>query len=300
MSDLDTLYNTISSCIIEISHTIRKFNPISLGSTIGSENSSGEQVKELDLFCNNLLIEKLSKLSSVRNIASEEEDELIPINKEGKYLVSFDPLDGSSNIDSNILVGTIFCVFEYVDDEQLKDGSNIVMSGYSLYGGSTQLIVCKEKNTSMYNLNPENNTWNRINDNYKMKDKGNIYSINESHKYNYNININTFTDLLIDKNYSARWVGSLVADFHRTLLKSGVVMYPGNDKNIEGKIRLVYEAYPLAYIMENSNGTSFDGKDRMLSIPFPQNNIHKRIPIFYGSKYEMNELMNTINWMLFY
>ena len=137
MNDLDTLYNTITSCIVEISQNIRKFNPISLGATIGSENSSGEQVKELDLYCNNLLIEKLSKLSSVKYIASEEEEELIPINEDGKYLVSFDPLDGSSNIDSNILVGTIFCVFEYVNDEQLKDGSNIVMSGYSLYGGST-------------------------------------------------------------------------------------------------------------------------------------------------------------------
>ena len=155
MSDLNTLYNTLSDCVIEISHVIRKFNPISLGSTVGSENSSGEQVKKLDLLCNNLLIEKLSQLSCVKCIASEEEEELIKVNENGKYLVSFDPLDGSSNIDCNITVGTIFCVFEYKNNT-LINGSNIVMSGYSLYGGSTQLTVCKDKVTTMYNLNPEN------------------------------------------------------------------------------------------------------------------------------------------------
>ena len=296
MSNLNTLYNTLSDCVIEISHVIRKFNPISLGSTIGSENSSGEQVKKLDLLCNNLLIEKLSQLSCVKCIASEEEEELIKVNENGKYLVSFDPLDGSSNIDCNITVGTIFCVFEYKNNT-LINGSNIVMSGYSLYGGSTQLTVCKDKVTTMYNLNPENNTWNTMRDNYQMKEYSNIYALNESNKYIYDDNINKYIDSLIDKGYTARWVGSLVADFHRTLLKSGILIYPGNNKNKEGKIRLVYEAYPLAYIIANSNGMSSNGEQNMLSIPFPHDNIHKRTPIFYGSNFEMNAYENK-RWYL--
>lgn len=287
MCELEIILKTISNCIIKISNNIRIFNPVILGSVIGSENSSGEEVKKLDIFCNELIINNLSKLSFIKHIASEEEENLLLINKNGKYLISFDPLDGSSNIDCNILIGTIFCVFEYKNDK-ITDGKNIVMSGYSLYGGSTQLIVCKNKNTCIYNLNPQNNTWNLMYENYIMNEKGSIYSINEANKYDNSIRL--YTNLLIENNYSARWVGSLVADFHRTLLKCGIVMYPGNTKNINGKIRLVYEAYPLAYIIENSNGKSSNGVNSILNIDFPNENIHKRVPIYYGSNYEMKLL----------
>ena len=126
-----------------------------------------------------------------------------------------------------------------------------------------------------------------------MKDKGNIYAINESNKHDYNFKINNYIDNLINDNYSARWVASLVADVHRTLIKSGVVMYPGNKKNPNGKIRLLYEAYPMAYIIEKAEGMSSDGKQSLLTLDFPWEDIHKKVPIFYGSEYVITAISTT-------
>ena len=164
------------------------------------------------------------------------------------------------------------------------------MAGYSLYGGSTQIVVCKYGKLDMYNLDVLSDKWYLIFSNFKIKDKGNIYSINSLIKI-YIIKYIKFTDSLIDEGYNMRWVGSLVADFHRTLVKGGVILYPENNKNKNGKIRLVYEAYPLAYIIEKADGMSFNGKlGSILDIPFPTNNIHKRTAIFFGSKYEILKL----------
>ena len=289
--DLDLVLSKICKSVAEISFLVRKSSPLDLSSVLGAENPSGEQVKKLDIDSNNILKNNLSKLECIKFIASEEDDELIDVNKDGKYLVSFDPLDGSSNIDCNVTVGTIFCVFEY-ENNVIRDGKNIVMAGYSLYGGSTQVVVCKYGKLDMYNLDVLSDKWSLIFPNFKMKDKGNIYSINESYKNIYNEKYINFTNSLINEGYNMRWVGSLVADFHRTLVKGGVILYPENNKNKNGKIRLVYEAYPLAYIIEKADGMSFNGKlGSILDIPFPTNNIHKRTPIFFGSEYEIFKLM---------
>ena len=288
--DLDLILSRISKSINEISFLIRRSSPLDLSSVLGSENPSGEQVKKLDIDSNNILKDNLSSINSIKFIASEEDDELIEVNSEGKYLVSFDPLDGSSNIDCNITVGTIFCVFEYNNDI-IVDGKNIVMAGYSLYGGSTQLVVCKYGKVDIYSLDILSEKWSMIFTNYKIQDKGNIYSINESYKNIYNNNYNEFINTLIDENYNMRWIGSLVADFHRTLIKGGIILYPKNKNNKNGKIRLIYEAYPLAYIIEKGGGMSYDGKlGSILNIPFPEY-IHKRTPIFFGSEYEIFKLM---------
>jgi len=288
--DLDLILSKLSKSITEISYLIRKSSPLDLSSVLGSENPSGEQVKKLDIDSNNILKRNLSLVKSIKYLASEEDDEKIEINKDGKYLVSFDPLDGSSNIDCNITVGTIFCVFEY-DNNKLIDGRNIVMAGYSLYGGSTQLVVCKYGKVDIFSLDEISDKWSMIFTNYKMKDQGNIYSINESYKTIYNSKYNEYIDSLIEEKYNMRWVGSLVADFHRTLIKGGVILYPGNKKNKKGKIRLVYEAYPLAYIIEKADGMSYDGNvNSILNIPFPKD-IHERTPIFFGSEYEIFKLM---------
>jgi fructose-1,6-bisphosphatase I len=289
--DLDLVLSKISKSIQDISYLVRKNSPLDLSSVLGSENPSGEQVKKLDIDSNNILINNLMGLDVIRNIASEEDEELIPVNTNGKYLVSFDPLDGSSNIDCNITIGTIFCVFEY-NDNTIKNGGNIVMAGYSLYGGCTQLIVCKYGITDLYNLDPNNNKWHMIYPNFKMKSNGNIYSINESYKNMYDNKYNKYIDSLILENYNMRWVGALVADFHRTLIKSGVILYPANKTNKNGKIRLVYEAYPLAYIMEKCDGLSYDGTQNILTIDFPWEDIHKRTPMFFGSEYEMSKLID--------
>ena len=288
--NLDVILSKLSKSIMEISYLIRKSSPLDLSSVLGSENPSGEQVKKLDIDSNNILKKNLSSVKSIKYLASEEDDEKIEINKEGKYLVSFDPLDGSSNIDCNITVGTIFCVFEY-DNNKLIDGRNIVMAGYSLYGGSTQLVVCKYGKVDIFSLDEISDKWSMIFTNYKMKDQGNIYSINESYKTIYNNKYNEYIDSLIDEKYNMRWVGSLVADFHRTLIKGGIILYPANKKNKKGKIRLVYEAYPLAYIIEKADGMSYDGNLKsILNVPFPKD-IHQRTPIFFGSEYEIFKLM---------
>lgn len=289
--DLDIILSKVSKSVMEISYLVRKSSPLDLSSVLGSENPSREQVKKLDIDSNNILKDNLSTISAIKYLASEEDDEIIEINKNGKYLVSFDPLDGSSNIDYNITVGTIFCVFEYNKDDKLVDGKNIVAAGYSLYGGSTQLVVCKYGKVDIYSLDMLSHKWALIFTNYKMKDQGNIYSINESYKTIYDNKYNEYINSLIDEKYNMRWVGSLVADFHRTLIKGGVILYPANKKNKKGKIRLVYEAYPLAYIMEKAEGMSYDGyTNSILNIPFPKN-IHQRTPIFFGSEYEIFKLM---------
>lgn len=288
--DLDLVLTKICKSIQDISYLIRKTSPLDLSSVLGNENPSGEQVKKLDIDSNNLIKNNLSKLDVVRNIASEEDDELIKVNDKGKYLVSFDPLDGSSNIDCNITVGTIFCVFEY-NDNTIKNGGNIVMAGYSLYGGCTQLVVTKYGKTDIYNLGVYDDLWHLVYPNFKMGDKGNIYSINESYKNIYSNKYNDFTNELIKEKYNMRWVGSLVSDFHRTLIKSGIILYPENSKNKNGKIRLVYEAYPLAYIIEKCGGMSSNGIRSILDETFPWENIHKRTPIFFGSEYEIFKLL---------
>ena len=288
--DLDLVEKEIFKSVSNISYCIRNSNPIDLSSIVGIDNSCGDKVKELDIKCNDIMKDNLSNCSLVKCIGSEEEEKLIEVNKSGKYLVSFYPLDGSSNIDANITVGTIFCVFEYNNNNTIIDGSNIVMSGYSLYGGCTQLIICKHNKVLIYGLDPTNDNWIILNDNFKMSNKGTIYSVNESNKYIYNNKINNYIDDLIINNYTSRWVGSLVADFHRTLIKSGVVFYPSNKKNKTGRIRLLYEAYPLAYIIENAGGKSSDGKNSLLENKFPWFDIHKKVSIYYGSYYEMDKL----------
>jgi len=289
INDLDLIQREIYKSICDISYCIRNSNPIDLSSVVGVDNSSGDKVKELDMKCNDIIKNNLSQCSLIRYIGSEEEEKLIEVNKSGKYLVSFDPLDGSSNIDANITIGTIFCVFEY-NNNAIIDGRNIVMAGYSLYGGCTQLIICKYGRMFIYGLDPKNDIWILLNDNFKMGDQGNIYSVNESNKYIYDNKINNYIDELIKDNYTMRWVGSLVSDFHRTLIKSGIIFYPSNKKNKTGKIRLLYEAYPLAYIIEKVGGISSNGNTSILKLKFPWNNIHQKVPIFYGSYYEMTKL----------
>ena len=161
------------------------------------------------------------------------------------------------------------------------------MAGYSLYGGSTQLVLCKFGRVYIYGLDPIDDKWSIMHDNFKMKDKGNIYSINESNKHDYNFKINNYIDNLINENYSARWVGSLVADAHRTLLKGGLFAYPGNKKNKEGKIRLLYEAYPFAYIFEKAGGKSSNGDKNILDVSFPKN-IHQKTSILLSSPFEFD------------
>lgn len=283
----DIIKNLKKSCI-SISKLMRETDPFILSKMTNNNNNSGDDVKSLDILANDILKKDLSECNDVKIIGSEEEEEFYYTkNETGCYLVCFDPLDGSSNIDSNITVGTIFAIYDI--QKGLNNGDCIVCAGYCLYGSSTQFIVATNK-IEIYLLRDKD--FVLIEDNLKIKDKGNIYSVNESNKNKWiRDKDKLLINKLIDLKFSCRWVGSMVTDCHRTLIKGGIFAYPSNKKDIDGKIRILYEAYPFAYIFKIAGGKSSNGEKDILNIAFPKN-IHQKTPVYLGSNYEMNILIS--------
>lgn len=292
MSDLVKILNIIKLSCKKISFLIRDSSSLELSKFSKEYNLSGDNAKKLDLIANSILKTELSNCELIRKVGSEEEDELHDTEyQNAPYLVCYDPLDGSSNIGVNITTGTIFAVYKY-NNNQIKNGNNIVMSGYCLYGGSCQLIVAKNT-VNIYQL--ENNEFKIISESWNIPEKGNYFSCNESKKYSLiDHRSNKLFDLLINEGYNFRWVGSLVADAHRTLIKGGIFCYPANVKNPHGKIRLLYEAYPFAHIFKIAGGKSLNGKDNkcLLEVNYPKN-IHQKTPIILSSNYEMNKFLEV-------
>ena len=280
---LDIL-NAFKRSAIEISNILRYENVFSLENIVSS-NKSGDNVKKLDIVANTIIINNLKKCPEIKHICSEENEDIITTNtnnKNSKYLVSFDPLDGSSNIGVNITVGTIFAIFEYKNNKLLS-GNDIVMAGYFLYGSSFQLAVIENKQLNFYIVD-KNNKYNVTKKNHTIPYIGNQYAINQSNEDRI-INPKISKLLLeLKKNRSQRWVGSLVADAHRILIKGGIFMYPLDYKFPFGKIRLLYEAYPMAYIFKYSNGYSSNEIINILDIPFPKNIHQKTSILLYGLK----------------
>ena len=289
------LLPTLEKSFLEIANLMKNQNTLDLGGYMDEYNFSGDDVKQLDLMSNVILKTNLEKCVQVRCIGSEEDKELhYTEHKNAPYLICFDPLDGSSNIDVNITTGTIFAVYKYDDKNEITNGRNIIMSGYSLYGASTQYIIAYHNNVSMYQYVPSEQKFVCIKTNMKLKEKGNIYSINEANKHIWcDKRFVPFIDSRIKENYSTRWVGSLVADAHRTLIKGGFFAYPANEKNKDGKIRLLYEAYPFAHIFEVAGGFGSNGEEQLLDIPFPKN-IHQKTPIILSSNSEFTKFITTM------
>lgn len=288
---MENIIRAIKKSCIKISHEIKNSNSLELCKVKGEFNNSGDDVKILDILSNNILIDSLKNCSSVRTIGSEENKELIKTNNiQGEYMVCFDPLDGSSNIDCNITIGTIYAIYKYDNDNIINNGHNIVNAGYCLYGGCTQLIMA-DKSVNIYQL--IDNEFILTNKDIKMSSKGNIYSLNESNNKNWNPIYNELIENLKLQGYNSRWVGSLVADGHRTLIKNGFFAYPSNIKNKSGKIRLLYEAYPFAFIYKVAGGYSSNGYKSILDIDYPEN-CHQKTPIILSSKYEL-DIFNEIN-----
>jgi fructose-1,6-bisphosphatase I len=283
----------LEKSFVQISELIRKTNSVNLGSLADTHNASGDDVKTIDVMSNDIMKDNLSKCSLIRTIGSEEEEEFhLTDFTDAPYLICYDPLDGSSNIDVNITTGTIFSVYEYDENRTIKDGHSIIMSGYCLYGGATQYVLAYNNKISFYQYSAEDGSFQLLNDNLKMKEKGATYSLNESNKKVWtDARFNQLIDTFIEQKYGARWVGSLVADAHRTLIKGGFFAYPGNRKDTEGKIRLLYEAYPFAHIFHNAGGFSSNGVCSILDVPFPAK-IHQKTPIVLCSKYEHDLFVN--------
>lgn len=279
---------------VEISRLIRDTNSITLSNQTRSSNISGDDVKELDLLTNSILMDLLMDCKLVRKIGSEEEDTLCETKfKNAPYLVCYDPLDGSSNIDVNITTGSIFCIYKYNDDGTITDGRNIVASGYSIYGGATQYLLAYNNKLQFYQYSTKNQQFDLLNDNLRIKTKGSMYSLNESNKKTWcDKRYEQLVDKCIDEKYTSRWVGCMAADGHRTIIKGGIFAYPSNSKDTSGKIRLLYEAYPFAHIFHAGGGFSSNGDINILDIPFPEN-LHLKTPIILCGKYE-NDLFNQL------
>lgn len=277
--------NILETSFIQISNLIRNSNNLKLGSINSTENSSGDLVKELDIRAHNIIIDEIHKIPYIKGYISEESDDITFISPDGQYIIAFDPLDGSSNINSNISVGSIYGL--YLWDTELNGIGEIVEAGYCLYGPSTTLVRTQNESVKMFQLNNENEF--KFISNLSLNGKSaKIYSINESNYYKYQ-NYKVKKNLIKYKmnNYSMRLVGSMVADCHRTLIQGGIFMYPATNKDPKGKLRIAYEVMPFAKIFELCGGASWDGEKSILKNKIDLNNVHKKIPTYLGTKEEI-------------
>lgn len=285
-----------------VSHQINKAGLLNdiLGAA-NSENIQGEQQQKLDVYANNQFIKALEKRKVICGIASEENDDYITLNNEGKYIVSMDPLDGSSNIDVNVSVGTIFSIYERISPQGqaveladfLQKGTNQVAAGYVIYGSSTMLVYTTGNGVNGFTYDPGIGVFVLSHPNMKFPANGKIYSMNEGNFYNCSIGVQNFIkyaqtiDEATNRPYTARYIGSLVADFHRNLIKGGIYIYPATQSAPNGKLRLLYECNPMAFIAEQAGGLASDGERRILEIV--PSELHQRVPFYTGLKSMVNK-----------
>jgi len=290
-----------------ISREVNKAGLVNILGQVGSVNYFGEQQQKLDVFANEKLIQALDHTGKICGMASEEVDEVIQVPSKypkGRYLVVFDPLDGSSNIDVNISIGTIFGIYRRLSDETengcandfLQPGRDLVAAGYVIYGSSTMFVYTTGYGVNGFTLDPTVGEFILSHPDIKIPEEGNIYSVNEGNSYRWDIKIKEYVEFLksYDKRqYTLRYIGSLVSDFHRNLLKGGIFLYPADSKNPNGKLRLLYEANPLAFIIRQAGGLATDGKQDILDI-VPEN-LHQRTPLVIGSKFEVRKFLEFMN-----
>ena len=300
-SDLKKIISVISSTCYEISEEIRLSNINNLVGKTGEINVQGEQVEKLDELANNLLIKNLSETGKVFLMGSEEIESVIipnPNNKNAEFIVVFDPLDGSSNIDVSVTIGTIFAIYKRVNSDQnddsnlLQEGNKAIAAGYTFYGSSTVMCISTKEDTSMFSFDKKG--YPIITNSKIIHGDSKVYSVNES-------NWNKFTEKDkrwitslksgVNGKYTARYVGSLVADFHRNLLKGGIFSYPADPKTGIGRLRLIYECNPLSFIAKNTNGYASDGEKSILEIK-PEN-LHQRVGFYIGNNIEMSIYKNS-------
>ena len=272
-----------------------------IGGAFGQTNVQGEEQQKLDVIANIRFIRALSKGGEVCAIVSEEEDAVIDLqNKSGKYVVAIDPLDGSSNIDVNISIGTIFSIYRrktpigspIQEEDIMQPGTEQVASGYVLYGSSTMLVYTTGFGVNGFTYEHSLGEFFLSHPSIQAPKNGTIYSINEGTQEEWNPGIKEYIDACKSANFSARYIGSLVADFHRNLLKGGIYLYPATQKNPNGKLRLMYEANALAFIAEQAGAIATDGTKRILEIQ--PTSLHQRTPLFIGSEIMVTEAVEHL------
>ncbi|MEK9608305.1 MAG: class 1 fructose-bisphosphatase [Flavobacteriaceae bacterium] len=297
--ELSRLLNAIRLASKAVNHEVNKAGLVDIIGATDQKNHSDEEQQKLDVYANKVFKRALINRQIVCGFASEEEDDFIAIpsendNKRNNYVVLIDPLDGSSNIDVNVSVGTIFSVYRRITQSNqpvsaadfLQKGAKQVAAGYILYGTSTILIYTTGFGVNGFTLNPAIGTFYLSHPNLKFPAAGNIYSINEGNYVHFPQGIKKYIKYCQeDKNerpYTARYIGSLVSDFHRNLISGGVYLYPPTLSYPNGKLRLLYECNPIAFLAEQAGGAATDGKNRILDIP-PEE-LHQRCPLYCGDK----------------
>lgn len=298
--DLSSLLSSIRLAAKIVNREINKAGLVDITGAMGTDNVQGEQQQKLDVYANDKFKAALEARDQVCGVASEEEDEAVAFNKElnqnAKYVVLMDPLDGSSNIDVNVSVGTIFSIYRRVspvgtpavEEDFLQPGNKQVAAGYVIYGSSTMLVYTTGNGVNGFTYDPSLGTFCLSHENMMVPDDGLIYSINEGNYIRFPTGVKKYIKYCQENKpeenrpYTSRYIGSLVSDFHRNLLKGGIYLYPSTQSYPNGKLRLLYECNPMAFLIEQAGGTASDGVNRILDLTPTE--LHQRVPFFVGSK----------------
>jgi fructose-1,6-bisphosphatase I len=303
--ELSKLINSIRLAGKIVNHEVNKAGLVDILGAAGEENIQGEDQQKLDVYANEVFINTLVNREIVCGIASEEEDDFITIkggNKkhDNKYIVLMDPLDGSSNIDVNVSVGTIFSIYRRITpdgtpvtiNDFLQPGKQQVAAGYIVYGTSTMIVYSTGHGVNGFTLNPAIGTYYLSHPNMKFPEKGNIYSVNEGNYVHFPEGVKKYIKYCQEEEgerpYTSRYIGSLISDFHRNMIKGGIYFYPSTSKNPDGKLRLLYECNPMAFLAERAGGKASNGFNRILDIK--PSELHQRVPFFCGNKDMVDKL----------
>ncbi len=308
--ELTSLLNDISIASKIVNRDVNRAGLVDILGAQGSENVQGEQQQKLDVMADNAFIRAFKSGGEVCGIGSEEHEDFIAfdnkISKNGKYVVLFDPLDGSSNIDVNVSIGTIFSIYRRKSptgtlatlEDMLQKGSEQVAAGYVIFGSSTMLVYTTGRGVNGFTLDPSIGEFCLSHPDIKTPETGRIYALNEGNLNRCDPGLKEYAeycrqdDPATGRPYSGRYIGSLVADFHRNLLKGGIYIYPTTDSHPTGRLRLLYECNPLAFIVEQAGGIATDGKNRILDIQ--PRELHQRCGYYVGSKQMVEKAMSLL------
>ena len=304
--ELTALLRDIGVATKIINNAVNKAGLINILGAALQSNSSGDEVQKLDLYANDLLIDCLKSSGECAGIGSEENEDIIKIdpilNKSPKYIVVTDPLDGSSNIDVNVSVGTIFGIYRRITDldkecateDFLQKGTELVAAGYVLYGTSTMLVFTTGNGVNGFTLDPAIGEFCLSHPNIKIPDSGNYYSVNQGYYLKFPTGVRRFLSHCFEQKRTLRYIGSMVADVHRTLFKGGIFMYPSSSDRPKGKLRLLYECNPMAFVVEQAGGKAIDDQlDRIMSKEVTE--LHQKSSIAIGSPAVVEEFEKFID-----
>ncbi|KJZ15351.1 MAG: class 1 fructose-bisphosphatase [Marinomonas sp.] len=304
-ASLQEVLQLLSKTCIDISGKLQQGSLAGILGMAGNENVQGEEQKKLDVISNDMLKLALSASPSVRAIASEEEDDIVPANTDGEYLVAFDPLDGSSNIDINSMVGTIFSIYRQTGDQAATEadflipGREQVAAGYVLYGPSSMLVFSTGDGVSMYTYDPSQGEFIQTIEKVSVAQSTQEFAINMSNQRFWAQGMQNYVNDLVagtegprEKNFNMRWVAAMVGDVHRILCRGGIFIYPWDNKDPSkaGKLRLMYEANPMAMLIEQAGGKAHTHTDRILDIQ--PDAIHQRVAVVLGAAQEVETCLS--------